>query len=188
LQLLEKDETLQSLQTAKNNVETTTEKNIVVVEVPKSPICSSTIAASPTVCEKNDDTVEFPSSPIYSSPPVAICKPYVVNLCFKNNDYVVSPKFGKHTTGIGSLFLIKMAYTKRGIGKNGQGIVALVIPEMKSPRRCIGYDVVVSSFPTPSLAANKEVLFVAGGVQSNFPVDQSPELIDEMVVPKIYEY
>ena len=79
-----------------------------------------------------------------------------------------------------------MGYTGGGFGKNGQGIVALVIPEMKSPRRCIGYDVVVSSFPTPSLAATREVFFIVGGFQNDFTTGHSTvELVDEMVVPDI---
>jgi hypothetical protein len=157
------------LQTVEKNVEKTVEKKIVVVELPGSPISSSTIVASPTVCEKNVDVVELPSSPISSPPSVAVCKQDVVDLCFKTNDCVVSPSFEKHTTGIGSRLLSKMGYTGGGLGKNGQGIVSPIMPEMMTPRTGLGYDVVVSSLPTPTLAANKEVLFVAGGVQTDFP-------------------
>jgi hypothetical protein len=79
-----------------------------------------------------------------------------------------------------------MGYTRGGLGKNGQGIVSPIMPEMLPPRTGLGYDVVVSSFPTPSLATNREVLFIAGGVQTDFPVEQSTiEPVDEMVVPDI---
>jgi hypothetical protein len=57
-----------------------------------------------------------------------------------------------------------MGYIGGELGKNGHGIDAHIIPEIKSPKIGLGYDVVVASFTTPSLAANKKVLFVAGGV------------------------
>jgi hypothetical protein len=37
----------------------------------------------------------------------------------------------------------------------------------------LGYDVVVSSLPTPSLATTKEVIFIAGGVQAGFIREQT---------------
>jgi hypothetical protein len=83
-----------------------------------------------------------------------------------------------------------MGYTGGGLGKNGQGIVSPIMPEMKSPRIGLGYDVVVSSLPTPSLAATKEVLFVAGGVQTDFPKEKSTVNCVEplmMVVPNMPE-
>jgi predicted RNase H-like nuclease (RuvC/YqgF family) len=51
----------------------------------------------------------------------------------------------------------------------------------------LGYDVVVSSLPTPGLATTREVLFVAGGVQTSFP-EEKPTVdcakqIDELHVP-----
>jgi hypothetical protein len=61
-----------------------------------------------------------------------------------------------------------MGYTGGGLGKNGQGIVVPITPYMKSPRTSLGYDVVVASLPTSSLVATREVLFVAGGVQTSF--------------------
>jgi hypothetical protein len=61
-----------------------------------------------------------------------------------------------------------MGYTRGGLGKNGQGIVVPITPEMKSPRIGLGYDVFVASLPTPGLATTREVLFVAGGVQTGF--------------------
>jgi hypothetical protein len=68
----------------------------------------------------------------------------------------VSPRFEKHTTGIGSRLLSKMGYTEGGLGKNGQGIVALIMHEIMTLRMGLGYDVVVASLSTPALAANKE--------------------------------
>jgi hypothetical protein len=51
----------------------------------------------------------------------------------------------------------------------------------------LGYDVVVASLPTPSLATTKEVLFVAGGVQTGFleeqPTIDCVEQIDELHAP-----
>ena len=51
----------------------------------------------------------------------------------------------------------------------------------------IGYDVVVSSLPMPSLATTKEVLFVAGGVHIGFleeqPTIDCVEQIDELHAP-----
>jgi predicted RNase H-like nuclease (RuvC/YqgF family) len=51
----------------------------------------------------------------------------------------------------------------------------------------LGYDVVVASLPTPSLATTKEVLFVAGGVQTGFleeqPTIDCVEQIDEFHIP-----
>jgi hypothetical protein len=127
--------------------------------------------------------------PLLLHPLDALCKKDVVDLCIKTNDCVVSPRFEKHTTGIGSRLLNKMGYIGGGLGKNGQGIVVPITPEMKSPRIGLGYDNVVSSLPTPGLSATKEVLFVAGGVQTNFPEEKSivdcAKLIDEMVVPNM---
>jgi hypothetical protein len=44
-----------------------------------------------------------------------------------------------------------MGYTRGGLGKNGQGIAAPIVPEMLPPRTGLGYDVVVSSLSTPPL-------------------------------------
>jgi hypothetical protein len=41
----------------------------------------------------------------------------------------------------------------------------------------------VSSLTTPTLAVNMEVLFIAGGVHTDFLAEQSTEPVDEMVVP-----
>jgi hypothetical protein len=71
--------------------------------MPGSSIPSSTIVSSPTICEKNVDVVELLGSPISYPHPSTICKPDVFYLCFKTNDCdVVSPRFEKHTTGVGS--------------------------------------------------------------------------------------
>jgi hypothetical protein len=63
---------------------------------------------------------------------------------------------------------------------------------MKSPTTDIGYDVLTSSFPTPTLVASKEVLFVVGGVETGFPEEKpivtSIEYIDEMDIPNMPEY
>jgi hypothetical protein len=80
-----------------------------------------------------------------------------------------------------------MGYTIGGLGKNGQGIVSPLMPKIKSPRIGLVYDVVVASLPILSLATNKEVLFVTGGVQNNFIVEKSTKYIDEMVVPNMPE-
>jgi hypothetical protein len=76
-----------------------------------------------------------------------------------------------------------MGYNEGGLGKNGHGIVVPITPKMKSLRIGLGYGVVVSSLPTPRLAAPREVLFVAGGVHNLFPKEQpTAEQIDELVV------
>jgi hypothetical protein len=58
---------------------------------------------------------------------------------------------------------------------------------MKSPQIGLGYDVVVSSLPSPSLVATREVLFVVGGVQTDLleekPIIDCDEQIDEIHVP-----
>jgi len=56
------------------------------------------------------------------------------------------------------------------------------MPDMFPSRIGLGYDGVVSSLTTHSLATNKEVLFVAGGVQTD---DKSLELIDEGDIPNM---
>jgi hypothetical protein len=88
--------------------------------------------------EKNIVVVELPGSPISSSTPHDLCNKYVINLRIKNNYCVVSPRFQIHTTGIGSQLLNKMGYTKGGPWKNGHGIVVPITPEMKSPRTGLG--------------------------------------------------
>jgi hypothetical protein len=126
------------------------------------------------------DIVELPSSLIYSPPPASVCKKYVVNLSFENDNCVVSPSFEKHTTSIGSRLLNKMGYTGGGLGKNGQGIAAPIMFEMLPPRTCLGYD---ASLPTPDLAAIKE--FIVGGVHIDFSIEQSAaKPLDEMAVLK----
>jgi len=50
-----------------------------------------------------------------------------------------------------------MGYTRGGLRKNGKGIVDPINPKMKAPRTSLGYDVLVSSLPTPSLTATREV-------------------------------
>jgi len=171
------------LQTVEKNVETTVERKIVVVELSDSLVSSFTIAASLVVCEMNVD--ELPSSPISSPPTAYVCNKGVVYLCFENDNCVVSPKFEKHTTCIESRLLSKMGYTKKRFGRKGQGIVSTIVPAMLTPRTCLGYDVIVSSLPTPTLAVNKEVLFVVGGFQTDLLAEQSSEPIDEMVVPNM---
>jgi hypothetical protein len=51
----------------------------------------------------------------------------------------------------------------------------------------LGYDVVVASLPTPSLATTKEVLFVVGGVQTSFleeqPIVDCSKHIDDFLIP-----
>jgi hypothetical protein len=79
-----------------------------------------------------------------------------------------------------------MGYT-RGLGKNGPGIVAPIMPEMMTPRTGLGYNFIGPSLPTLALAPNMEVLFIAGGFQTDFPTKQSTESIDEMVVPNMLE-
>jgi hypothetical protein len=59
-----------------------------------------------------------------------------------------------------------MEYTGGGLGKNGQGIAITITLEMKSPRACLGYNVVVSSLPLPGLATPRQILFVASGFQN----------------------
>jgi hypothetical protein len=151
LQFTEKDETLQRLQTVEQN-----ENKIDVVQLLDSPVSSSTIYASSISCENFVEVVELPRSPIYSPPLSFFCKKYVFNLCFENDNCVVSPSFEKLAIGIGSQFLNKMGYTGGGLGKNGQGIVSPSMPEMLPLRTSLRYDVFFSSFPTPSLAATRE--------------------------------
>jgi hypothetical protein len=85
--------------------------------------------------------------------------------------------------------LNKMGYIEGGLGKNGQGIVVHITPEMKSPRTGLGYDVFISPLPTHALVATKEVLFFTGGVQIDFPEEKSivnyVEHIDKMVAPNM---
>jgi hypothetical protein len=44
----------------------------------------------------------------------------------------------------------------------------------------LGYDVDVSSLPTPSLATTREVLFVVGGVQTDFPKDITIDCVEQI--------
>jgi hypothetical protein len=81
-----------------------------------------------------------------------------------------------------------MGYTRGGLGKNGHGIDSPIMPDMLTPRKGLGYDNVVASFPTLGLATTREVLFVLGGVQIDFPVDQSTEPMDAMVILDMPEY
>ena len=59
--------------------------------------------------------------------------------------------------------MIKKGYIRGGIGKNGQGIGVPIIPKMKPPRTCLGYDV-----ETPGFDNIKRVLFVVGSVYIEF--------------------
>jgi hypothetical protein len=69
MQLTKKDETLHNLQDCKHNleeqvrqlqnVETLVENKIVVVQLPSSPISSSTITTSLVICEKNVEVVQL---------------------------------------------------------------------------------------------------------------------------------
>jgi hypothetical protein len=56
----------------------------------------------------------------------------------------------------------------------------------------LGYDVVVASLPTPSLATTMEVFFFAGGVQTGFleekPIVDCAKNIDELFVPHMVEF
>jgi hypothetical protein len=81
-----------------------------------------------------------------------------------------------------------MAYIEGGIGKNGKGIVAPIVIDMITPRTGLGYVVVVTSLTTPALTTNKEVLFIASGVQIDFPEEKSTEPIDEVDVPNMPKY
>jgi len=62
---------------------------------------------------------------------------------------------------------------------------------MKSPRTGLGNDNVLATLPTPGLSATKEVLVVAGGVQTNFIKEKSivdcAKPIDEMSIPNMPE-
>lgn len=65
-----------------------------------------------------------------------ICKKYDVDVSISSHVLlatidIVSPSFEKHTISIGSWLLVKMGYTKGGLGKNGNGIVSTITPEMK---------------------------------------------------------
>jgi hypothetical protein len=56
----------------------------------------------------------------------------------------------------------------------------------------LGYDVVVASLHTPGLATTREILFVAGGVQTSFP-EEKPivdcvENIDELPIPHMPKF
>jgi hypothetical protein len=103
--------------------------------------------------EKKTVVVEMSSSPITSSTFDNInC---ILVVCKNTNDCVVSPIFEKHSMSIGSQLLSKMEYIGGELGKNGQGIVFLITPDMKSPRTCLGYDVVVSSLPTSGLVTTR---------------------------------
>jgi hypothetical protein len=42
------------------------------------------------------------------------------------------------------------------------------MPEMMTPRTCLGYDVVVASFPTHALVVNRGFLLIVGGSQTEF--------------------
>jgi hypothetical protein len=56
--------------------------------------------------------------------------------------------------------------------------------EMKSLRTCLGYDDVVASFPTPTLSTTREVLFVAGGLQTDLSEEQSTVNCVESILPE----
>jgi len=56
---------------------------------------------------------------------------------------------------------------------------------MMTPRTCFEYDVVSTLFPTPGLITTREVLFITGGVQTDFIAEQSTELTSEMVFPNM---
>jgi hypothetical protein len=118
-------------------------------------------------------------SPISSPPPTVVFKPYFVDLCFETDDCVFSHSFDKHSTCIGSRLLTKMGYIGGGLGKNGHGIFSPIVPEMLPPIISLGFDV-VSSFPTLYLDEKREVLFIAGGVQTNFLVEKSTKSTNEM--------
>jgi hypothetical protein len=80
------EEQVCQLQTVEQNIKTIAYKKIVVVELSGSPISSSTIATSPTICEKNVIIVDLLDSLISYLPYDAPCKTDVVDLCFKTND------------------------------------------------------------------------------------------------------
>jgi hypothetical protein len=174
-QLNEKDETIKGFQECQNNLEyqvhqlqniENIEKKIVVVELLGSPIPSSTLTnfdCSLVFCE-NIVIFEMSGSPICSPPPDTLCKKDVVDLCVKNNDCVVSPRFEKHTIDIGCRLLIKVGYSTGGIGKNGHGIDVPITSNMKLLRMGLRYENGVLSFPTPSPTMIRKVLFVASGV------------------------
>ena len=124
LKLNEKDETIQGLLLCRHNLEEevyqlqSAEKKTDVVELPGSPITSSTFDALdciPIDCKKIDVDVFVSSHALLAT-----------------ND-VVSPSFEEHIRGIGSRLLSKMGYTEGGFGKKGQGIVVPIILEMKKP-------------------------------------------------------
>jgi hypothetical protein len=103
---------------------------------------------------------------------------------------VVSPSFENHTTSIGSQLLRKMGYTRGGLGKNGQGIVVPISPEIQTSRAGLGYDVVVVASPsTPGLVESRKVLFVAGEVQTELleekPTVDCPEQVNEVDMPEL---
>jgi hypothetical protein len=50
------------------------------------------------------------------------------------------------------------------LGRMDNGIFVPITPKMKSPRKCLGYDFIVSSLPTLDLVAPMKFLFVVGGV------------------------
>jgi len=75
-------------------------------------------------------------------------------------------------------------YTRGGLGKNGQSITAPIMLEMKSLRTCLGYDDVAASIPTPTLSTTREVLFVAGGLQTDLSEEKSTVNCVELILPK----
>lgn len=113
-------------------------------------------------------TIELPSSPIDDcNPPV--CKSdnvYISSHSLLSTNGCVYPSFEKHTTGIGSRLLNKMGYIGGGLGKNGQGIVVPIAPEVKASRAGLGYDVAAPSSSLASLVESRNVVFVTGGIQN----------------------
>jgi hypothetical protein len=76
-----------------------------------------------------------------------------------------------------------MGYTRGGLVNNGHDIVVPITPQMNSPRTCLGYYGVISSFPTTYLATTGEVLFVVGRVQIDLLEEKYTANCTELIVP-----
>ena len=79
---------------------------------------------------------------------------------------------GSHRYPPGSKTNIKLNRILK-LEKNTRTLYSIINCQ-RSPfiKKGLGYDVVVSSLPTPSLATTKEVIFVSGGVQTGFLEEQ----------------